>query len=191
MAVAVADIVLMSENLLRIPASVQLGRLVRAIIIENITLSVAMKIVAVVLALLGMLDLWEAVLFDIGSLLLVITNGCRPLNCKNIFDQYAMPDEKGQLQKVAHLNSDIETPALLSSEFSPFKGHVLPRPSVRSKTTFMNQNVAGYRGSSFSSLLITEETGVVEIIADRESRMRGLNMTHGRPGIKTFDMEVS
>ena len=167
MAVAVADVVLMSENLLRIPAAVQLGRLTRAIILENVTFSIAVKIIAVSLAFTGYLELWHAVLFDIGSLLAVIGNGMRPLYCEELFERFSVPPAK--MEEKSPTASDIESrkTVLLSSEISPFRDHALPRPSVREKASFISSNVDGFRASSFSSLLISEETGVVEIIAER------------------------
>ena len=101
MAAAAADIVMMSDNLLRLPATIQLCRLARSIIIQNCILSILVKIVAVVLAVMGKdmrcygpvrvayffllftvgkLSFWQAVLIDVGTLLAVICNGTRPLN---------------------------------------------------------------------------------------------------------------
>ncbi len=53
MAAAAADIVMMSDNLLRLPATIQLCKLARSIIIQNCILSILVKIVAVVLAVMG------------------------------------------------------------------------------------------------------------------------------------------
>jgi len=110
MTITAADLVVMSDNLLRIPSSIELSRATKRIILENIGLSVSIKIVAVVLAILGeyersllllfcylltggadvyiflgLLSLWEAVLIDLGTLLVVIFNGMRPLLMK-VFD---------------------------------------------------------------------------------------------------------
>ena len=189
MAVSVADMVLMSENLLRIPAAIDLGRIVRGIILENIAFSVGMKIVAVILALSGKLDLWHAILFDIGSLFVVIANGIRPLYCDKLFEMYSrdMTDssKKG--------SGDVESQKnqLLASEISPFEEHLLCRASVRSKANFIGHDVGGFRTSSFSSLLITEETGVVDIIAEREAQLRGeTSMLHERQYRSTFNVEL-
>ena len=110
MTITAADLVVMSDNLLRIPSSIELSRATKRIILEKIGLSVSIKIVAVVLAILGeyersllllfcylltggadvyiflgLLSLWEAVLIDLGTLLVVIFNGMRPLLMK-VFD---------------------------------------------------------------------------------------------------------
>ena len=53
MAAAAADIAMMSDNLMRLPAAIQLCRLARAIIIQICSFSIAVKIVAVVFAIMG------------------------------------------------------------------------------------------------------------------------------------------
>lgn len=82
MAVKAADIVLMSDNLTKLPSTIAMGKLTRALIFENVIFSVAVKLVAIVLALTGFLELWHAILIDIGTLLVVICNGTRPLCSK-------------------------------------------------------------------------------------------------------------
>lgn len=148
-----------------------------------------MKIVAVILALSGKLDLWHAILFDIGSLFAVIANGIRPLYCEKLFEKYSANSTDSS--KKGGEDVESQNNQLLASEISPFKEHSLPRASVRSKANFIGHNVDGFRTSSFSSLLITEETGVVEIIAERESQARGLTGAHyERPYRSTFNVEL-
>ena len=53
MAVTAADVVLMTENLLMIPAAVQMCQAARAAMIQNCTFSLGIKVVAIVLAVLG------------------------------------------------------------------------------------------------------------------------------------------
>lgn len=53
MTITAADLVIMSDNLLRIPSSVELCRTTKQIILENIGISVAIKIAAVILAIIG------------------------------------------------------------------------------------------------------------------------------------------
>jgi hypothetical protein len=192
MAVAVADMVLMSENLLRIPAAIQQGRLTRAIILENVIFSIAAKLIAIILASIGVLELWHAILFDIGSLIVVICNGCRPLYCEKMFAQYSVPQEKKEERPPTIADVESQKKSLLAAEISPFRESAMPRPSVRNKRASFTGDVDGFRASSFSSLLITEETGVVEIIAERESTMgnRGRGTTtFVRPSKSSFQME--
>ena len=79
MAVTAADVVLMTDNLLLIPYSISISQYACRTIFENGAFAVAVKIVAVVLAIMGMLDLWEAVLIDVGSLIVVVLNGMKVL----------------------------------------------------------------------------------------------------------------
>jgi hypothetical protein len=79
MATEAADIVMMSDNIVRIPETLAICRMGRAIIIQNCALAISIKIIAVVFAVLGYLQFWQAVLIDIGTLLLVVANGTRPL----------------------------------------------------------------------------------------------------------------
>lgn len=80
MAVTAADVVLMTDSLSRLPATLAAARVARALIMQNIVLSVGIKGAAMVFAMMGYLELWQAVAIDIVSLLLVLANGLRPLS---------------------------------------------------------------------------------------------------------------
>jgi soluble P-type ATPase len=71
-------VILLNENLLNVSGLIQLCRDTVDIIYENILFSVLMKILGLVLASVGYLLLWHALLIDVGSLIVVILNGCRP-----------------------------------------------------------------------------------------------------------------
>lgn len=79
MAVAAADVVLMNDNLMLLPPALQLCQWAKRTILQNFAFAVAVKIAAIVLAIMGKLDFWEAVLVDIGSLLVVVANGTKVL----------------------------------------------------------------------------------------------------------------
>jgi P-type E1-E2 ATPase len=53
MAAAAADVVMMSDNLLKLPATIQLCRQSRNVIIQNCAFSIGFKIIGVVLAVMG------------------------------------------------------------------------------------------------------------------------------------------
>ncbi len=76
-ALETADVVLMADNLLRLPFAICLSRKTLAIIKQNITFSVLIKIVFLALAIPGFATLWMAVFADMGASLLVIFNGMR------------------------------------------------------------------------------------------------------------------
>jgi len=82
MAVTAADVVLMTENLMMIPAAVQMCRSARAAMIQNCSFALGIKVVAIVLAVLGYLKFWHAILIDLGSLLVVVLNGTKLLRNK-------------------------------------------------------------------------------------------------------------
>ncbi|AJY77728.1 ATPase [Paenibacillus beijingensis] len=81
-AMETADIVLMADNLEKLPFTVQLSRKAIAIIKQNIWFSIAIKFLALVLVFPGWLTLWMAVLSDTGAALLVILNSMRLLRFK-------------------------------------------------------------------------------------------------------------
>lgn len=78
-ALETADIVLMSDNLLQVPATVKLSQRTLRIIKENIIFSLGLKLIALLLVIPGWLTLWLAVFADIGATLLVTLNSMRLL----------------------------------------------------------------------------------------------------------------
>jgi Zn2+/Cd2+-exporting ATPase len=81
-AMETADVVLMADNLNKLPHTVKLSRKALQIIKQNIWFSLAVKLVALVLIFPGWLTLWIAVLSDTGAALLVILNSMRLLRFK-------------------------------------------------------------------------------------------------------------
>jgi Cd2+/Zn2+-exporting ATPase len=78
-ALETADVALLGDDLRRIPQALRLGRRTRAIVRQNVALSLAVKGLVLALALLGHASLWAAVGADVGASLLVIGNGLRLL----------------------------------------------------------------------------------------------------------------
>jgi len=78
-ALETADIVLMSDDLRRIPYVIRLGRRTLGRIRENIMLSLVIKGVFLLLAVGGFATLWMAVFADMGTSLIVTLNGMRLL----------------------------------------------------------------------------------------------------------------
>jgi len=99
MAAQAADVVIMSENLLRLPSCVQLCRDARNVIIQNCVFSIVIKLAAIVMAILGMLSLWQAVLIDVGSLLVVVGNGSVVL-FNGSFSSSDAPEEPNRKQVI-------------------------------------------------------------------------------------------
>ena len=76
-ALETADIVLMSDDLTRLPYTIRLSRRTLAIIRQNIAFSILTKVLTIGLIFPGWLTLWLAVLTDMGASLLVTLNGMR------------------------------------------------------------------------------------------------------------------
>ena len=77
MASETADVVLMHDDLRRIPDTIRLSRRTHHVLWQNITLALTVKAAFFMLALLGMATMWMAVLADMGVSLLVVANGLR------------------------------------------------------------------------------------------------------------------
>lgn len=78
-AIETADIALMSDDLTRLPWLIRHSRRTLAVIRQNISFSLAVKALFVVLTLIGFASLWAAIAADMGASLLVIFNGLRLL----------------------------------------------------------------------------------------------------------------
>lgn len=77
-----ADIVLMADDLSKLPYTIRLSRKTLAIIKQNITFSLGVKLAALCLIAPGWLTLWLAVFADMGATLLVTLNSLRLLKIK-------------------------------------------------------------------------------------------------------------
>jgi Cd2+/Zn2+-exporting ATPase len=72
-----ADVVLMRDDLRALASLTALSRRTLSIIRQNVTISMVTKVLALVLGALGFVNLWVAVLFDVGTSLVVTLNGLR------------------------------------------------------------------------------------------------------------------
>jgi len=82
-ALETADIALMADDLGKLPFTVKLSRKALAIIKQNITFSLGIKLVALLLVIPGWLTLWIAIFADMGATLLVTLNSLRLLRVKD------------------------------------------------------------------------------------------------------------
>jgi Cd2+/Zn2+-exporting ATPase len=78
-AMEAADVVIMNDDLGRIPETIRLSRRTHAVLWQNIALALAIKAVFLVLAVFGSATMWMAVFADMGASLLVVGNGLRLL----------------------------------------------------------------------------------------------------------------
>lgn len=70
-AIETADIVLMQDHLGKLPSAVKISKRVNNIIKLNISLALALKLIALLLTIPGWLTLWIAILSDMGATVLV------------------------------------------------------------------------------------------------------------------------
>ncbi|RLS65158.1 MAG: heavy metal translocating P-type ATPase [Planctomycetota bacterium] len=78
-ALEAADVVLMSDDLLRIPDAIELGRAARSMVRQNVFIAMGVVFALIPLTLLGIVPLWLAVVFHEGSTVVVALNGLRLL----------------------------------------------------------------------------------------------------------------
>ncbi|MEJ2139519.1 MAG: cation-translocating P-type ATPase [Gammaproteobacteria bacterium] len=81
-AMETADVVLMQDDLSHVPLALRMARKSRAVIKQNIILSLGLKLAFLALAIPGIATLWMAVVADVGATLLVTLNGMRLLRQK-------------------------------------------------------------------------------------------------------------
>ena len=77
MAMETASIVLMNDDLRRIPDTIRLSRAAHSVLWQNISIALGIKVIFFALALMGMASMWMAVVADMGVSLLVVANGLR------------------------------------------------------------------------------------------------------------------
>ncbi|MBP2644629.1 MAG: kdpB 1 [Firmicutes bacterium] len=78
-ALETADIVLMADDLDKLPYVVELGRKTVAVIKQNIVFAIAIKVIILALTFINVTSLWLAVVADTGAACLVTLNGMRLL----------------------------------------------------------------------------------------------------------------
>jgi Cd2+/Zn2+-exporting ATPase len=78
-AIEAADVVIMNDDLMRVPETIALSRRTFRILRQNIALALGIKALFLVLTVAGNATMWMAVFADMGTSLIVIANGLRLL----------------------------------------------------------------------------------------------------------------
>lgn len=78
-AMEAADIVLMDDDLQKLPTAIRIARKTMKIVRQNIVLALSVKLVILVLSAFGIADMWLAVFGDVGVLILTVLNALRCL----------------------------------------------------------------------------------------------------------------
>ncbi len=81
-AIEAADVVLMNDSPDRLPLAIKLAKKVKKIAKENIVISLAVKVLVLILIVFGLSNMYMAVFADVGVCLLCILNSARALNAK-------------------------------------------------------------------------------------------------------------
>ena len=79
-AIEASDIVLMSDELSRIPLAINISKYTKRIIKENLIFAMSVKVVILLLSIFGYANMWLAVFADTGVTLLTILNTLRIMN---------------------------------------------------------------------------------------------------------------
>ncbi len=78
-AIEAADVVLMTDELSKIPEAIHISKFTRKIILENIIMALGVKLAVMVLGAIGIATMWMAVFADVGVAVLAIFNAMRIL----------------------------------------------------------------------------------------------------------------
>ena len=78
-AIEAADIVLMDDDPMKIPKAIRIARKSLGIVKQNIVFTLAVKVVCLVLATLGLANMWIAIAADVGVMILAVLNAIRCL----------------------------------------------------------------------------------------------------------------
>ena len=83
-AIEAADIVLMTDEIKKIPTAFKIARKTRQIVWQNIIFALGVKAIVLILGAGGHASMWEAVFADVGVALIAVLNASRVLKYKPI-----------------------------------------------------------------------------------------------------------
>ena len=81
-AIEAADVVLMTDDLAKLPLAIRIARKTRRIVTQNIVFALGIKIIVLILSLFGITSMWIAIFADVGVALLAILNALRAMRIK-------------------------------------------------------------------------------------------------------------
>lgn len=81
-ALETADVILMADEMNKIPFAIRLSRKTLQVIKQNVFFSIGIKLLAILLVFPGWLTLWLAIFADMGATILVTLNGIRLLRVR-------------------------------------------------------------------------------------------------------------
>jgi Cd2+/Zn2+-exporting ATPase len=81
-AIEIADVVIQTDQPVKIATAIRIAKVTKHIVMQNITLAVGVKLIVMLLGLAGIATMWGAVFADVGVALLAILNSVRILGMK-------------------------------------------------------------------------------------------------------------
>ena len=82
-AIEAADVVLMDDNLLKLPKAIRISKKCMGIVMQNTCFAIIIKFLFLVLSTLGYSEMWFAVFADVGVMILAVLNALRALHIKS------------------------------------------------------------------------------------------------------------
>ncbi|MBR4807971.1 MAG: cadmium-translocating P-type ATPase, partial [Lachnospiraceae bacterium] len=83
-AIEAADIVLMDDDPAKIAKAIKISRKCLGIVKQNIGFALGVKIICLILAAMGIANMWIAIIADVGVMILAVLNAIRCLFVKNL-----------------------------------------------------------------------------------------------------------
>ena len=83
-AIEAADVVLMDDDPMKISKAIKIARKCLRIVKENIVFAIGIKVLFLLLAAVGIANMWMAIFADVGVMILAVINAIRCLFVKNI-----------------------------------------------------------------------------------------------------------
>ena len=81
-AIEAADLVIMNDDLAKIPLAKRIAKRTLLIAKENIVFAIGIKLLVLLLGAIGYADMWLAVFADVGVAVIAILNSMRALKVK-------------------------------------------------------------------------------------------------------------
>ncbi len=83
-AIEAADVVIMSDELSKLPLAIRIARRTRRIVVENIVFALGLKAVILALGAMGLAGIWLAVFADVGVAMLAVLNAMRAMKTSHL-----------------------------------------------------------------------------------------------------------
>lgn len=81
-AIEAADVVLMDDDISKIPLSMRIAKKCMRIVWENIVFALSVKFLCLILGALGIADMWLAIFADVGVMIIAVINSMRALSVR-------------------------------------------------------------------------------------------------------------